>query len=143
MSFDLKIEDGDLRIGSNGDLAVVEHSEKMIQDVLKILMTPLNGNIFFPWYGSPISKSLIGAAFEGKFIAAIATNQIRNALETLKNLQEDQLTGGQFVSSREQIAAIEDISVQRNEVDPRIFRVGITVLSKAFTTTRTNFQLTL
>lgn len=143
MSFDLKIEDGDLQIGTNGDLAVVENSEKLIQDILKILMTPLNGNVFFPWYGSPLSRSLIGSAFEGKFVASIATNQIRNGLETLKNLQEDQLTKGQFVSSREQIAAIQDVTVERNQIDPRRFRVFVSVLSKAFTTTRADFQVTL
>ena len=143
MSFDLKIDTGDLQVSTGGDLAVVEHSDKLIQDILKILMTPINGNRFFPWYGSPLSRSLIGAAFDGKFIASIATNQVRNALDTMKNLQEEQLNGGQFVSSREQIATIQDVTLERDIIDPRKFRVSITVLSKAFTTNRTQFQVTL
>ena len=39
MSFDIKISQGDLAIGSDGDLARVEDTDKLVQDVLKILMT--------------------------------------------------------------------------------------------------------
>lgn len=142
MSFDLKIVDGDLSI-SSGDLATVEHSEKLVQDILKMLMTPINSKVFFPWYGSPISKSLIGSAFEGTFISAIATNQIRNSLETLKNLQEGQVNSGQYVSAREQIGALKNILINRSDVDPRVFRVITEVFNKAFTTVKAGFQVTL
>ena len=48
MSFDLQIKNGDLQIGSNGDVAQVFDTEKLVQDILKILLTQSGANTFFP-----------------------------------------------------------------------------------------------
>lgn len=143
MSYDLKIAGEDITIGANGDLQIVENEEKLIQDILKILFTPLNGNIFFPWYGSPLTKSLIGQVFEFQFIASIATNQLRNALEIIRDLQEQQISEEQFVSASEQIAAIENVEVEQNIVDPRRYRIFVRILNKAFVSVNTNFQVVI
>jgi len=42
----------------------------------------------------------------------------------------------------EQLAAILDISVQRNGLDPRLFEVKIKVLTKAFKKVDTSFTVT-
>ena len=132
MSFDLKIEQGDLKIGNNGDLSIVENSEKLVQDILKILTTDLGANLFFPWYGCPITKSLIGTGYAAVFVRDVATQQLSNSLQTLQRLQENQLQKNQIVSPQEQIAAIQNVSVDRNPSDPRFFSVAVTVLSKSF-----------
>ena len=67
MSYDFKITNGDWTIGSNGDFQKVENTEKLIQDVLKIIIFPLGKNIFFRWYGSPVAKTLVGTAFDMEF----------------------------------------------------------------------------
>jgi len=143
MSFDLKLKQGDLAIGSDGDLAIVENSEKLTQEVLKILTTRIGANPFFPWYGSPIDKSLIGNAFEERFVAAVASNQVRGSLENLQRLQEEELKKGVLITPQEQIAAIQDIDVRRNTVDPRFYSLTLTVLSKAFTRVNTNLTVSL
>lgn len=143
MSFDLKITKGDLRLSDTRDIAIVENSDKLRQEVLKIVATPIGGNQFFPWYGSPIERSLVGTSFETDFISAIATTQLRTSLETLQNLQKEQLKTPQIVTPQEQIAAVQDISVQRNTVDPRFFAIVITVLSKAFRRVQTSLQVSL
>lgn len=143
MSFDLKLTQGDLKLGTNRDLATVENSEKLTQEVLKILATPIGGNSFFPWYGSPIDRSLVGTAYDTQFISAIATTQLRTSLETLQNLQKEQLKTPQIVTPQEQIAAIQDVFVRRNEIDPRFFLVTITILSKAFRRVQTSLRITL
>ena len=143
MSFDLKISQGDLRLSETRDLAIVENSEKLTQDVLKIVTTPIGGNPFFPWYGSPIEQSLVGTSFETQFVAAVATNQLRTSLENLQSLQKEQLKTAQLVTPQESIAAVQDINVHRNTIDPRFFRLTITVLSKAFRRVQTSLQISL
>lgn len=144
MSFDFKLQNADIQIGANGDIATVESSEKLTQDILKIISTPRGGNVFFPWYGSPISQSLVGTAFETKFISAMASEQLRTSLETLQSLQEEQQKDpAQVVTAQEQIAAITNINVSRNVTDPRFFNVTLTVLSKAFRRVQTNLRISL
>jgi phage baseplate assembly protein W len=142
MSFDLKVIGGDLAI-SNGDLATVENSEKLVQDVLKVVTTPIGSNPFFPWYGSPISKSLIGKAYDQNFVADIATTQLRASLETLQKMQLIQMRTDQMVTPQEQIAAIQDVLVRRDSIDPRNFLVTLTVLNKAFRSTQVSLKVTL
>lgn len=141
MSFDLRVVGRDLAIGTNSDLSTIENSEKLIQDVLKIVLTPIGSNPFFPWYGSPITKSLLGTAFEEKFVSAVASNQLRTALETLQNLQREQLKQSQVVTPQEQIAAVQNVIIERNVLDPRFFSVRLTVLNKAFRRAQTAFTV--
>lgn len=140
MSYDLKISAGDLVIGSNRDLEKVEDSDKLIQDILKICLTPLGSNKFHPWYGSPISKSLIGSAFDIELTNTMATSQLRTCLENLQRLQKVQASQ-QRVSAFELLAALQDVRIERNIVDPRFFSVTILALTNALTTIKTQFSV--
>lgn len=142
MSFDLRIKNGDLQISSTGDLQKVEDTEKLIQDILKILSIPLGGNPSFPWYGSSISTSLIGNPFNFQFTSSLTSAQIRDALEILQKLQNIQ-AGRQAVSPAELLAAIQEVRVERNQTDPRYFRVVIKALTKALTSVSTSFDVGL
>ena len=121
MSFDLRIKEGDLAIGSDGDLEILSGVEKLVQDVLKILQTPLGGNPFFPWYGSLVSTALVGSVMDFRFTETAAQQQIRSNLETLQRLQRQQLSNGQKVTADEQLAAVQSVVVKRNTVDPTYF----------------------
>ena len=141
MSFDLLIRNGDLAIGQDGDLAKVEDSDKLIQDVLKILVTPLGSNMFYPWYGSLINKSLIGQAFfEVELLASMGSSQLQNSLETLQRLQQKQAVE-QRVSPFEQIAAVKRVSIERNQVDPRFFLVAVDIATRALSVVNVQFSL--
>lgn len=143
MSFDLKIKNGDLQISNTGDLQKVQDTDKLIQDILKIVTTPLGGNPFFPWYGSSISSSLIGNPFSFQFVGSMASSQIKESLETLRKWQNAQTSSGQTVSPAELLAAIQEVKVERNQIDPRYFRVVIKALTKAFTPAVTAFDVGL
>lgn len=143
MSFDLKIKNGDLQISSTGDLQKVQDTEKLIQDILKIVTTPLGGNPFFPWYGSSISSSLIGNPFSFQFVGNLASSQIRESLETLQKWQTAQTSSGQSVTPYELLAAIQEVKVERNQTDPRYFRVVIKALTKALTPANTALDIGL
>ncbi len=41
MSFDLKLDNGDLRISNTGDITTIRDNEKLLQDAMKILITPV------------------------------------------------------------------------------------------------------
>jgi hypothetical protein len=140
MSFDFKIRDGDLSIGQDGDLTRVEDTEKLIQDILKIVITPMGSNQFYPWYGSRVSKSLIGHVFDFEFLSTVATSQLQNALENLQRLQQEQAKQ-QRVTPFEQLAALRDVRIERNQVDPRFFLVVINAVTRALTEANTTLTI--
>lgn len=131
MSFDLRLFGGNLVI-RNGDFETVEDSDKLVQDVLKLVSTQLGSNPFFPAYGSPISQAMVGTTFDQEFAEDVATQQLRASLERLQELQLDQIRQNQIVTPDEQIAAIENVRVSQARNDPRYYIVNLTVISKAF-----------
>jgi phage baseplate assembly protein W len=140
MSYDLKIINGDLAI-SNGSLTTVENSDKLIQDILKIALTAAGSNPIHPWYGSYISRTLVGNPNYNGIIIQIAKSQLTTALENLKSLQGLQVKSFQPMTADEQIASISDISVMQSQVDPRLFDVVIRVLSKGLKPITTSFTV--
>jgi len=138
MSFDLKISAGDLVINS-GELVTTTNEDKLVQDILKICLTKAGSNLYQPWYGSAIGQSLVGSVLDDNISFTLASSQLQNALENLKKLQELQVISGQKVSPQEQIALISDISIIRNNVDPRLIEVLIKVFNKAFKLVSTGF----
>lgn len=140
MSFDILISNGDLVI-KNGDIATVSGQNKLIQDILKIALTTAGSNVLQPWYGSLISKTLIGSYLSNDIIISVAKSQLQNALDTLKNLQNIQAASGQRVSPSEQISFITNLSIVRNTIDPRLFTVVISVLDRSFGKVSASFNV--
>ena len=140
MSFDLKIINGDLVI-QNGDLRTVTDSEKLIQDILKICLTNVGSNPLNPGYGSFLSRTIIGNPLYTSTIIQIAKSQLTSCLTGLQNLQQQQVQSRQRMTADEQLAAISDISVTRNTIDPRLFNVTIKAISKGFKPITTAFQV--
>lgn len=140
MSFDLKIENGDLVI-SQGSLKTVRDSEKLIQDILKICLTDVGSNPLHPSYGSFLSRSVIGNPMHTDVIVQVATSQINTCLTNLQHLQQIQLKSFQKVSADEQLAAVLGISVIRSAFDPRLFNVKIKCITKGFQPITTAFSI--
>jgi hypothetical protein len=140
MSFDLKLEGGDLVV-KTGQLQTVVDSEKLIQDILKMCLTTAGTNPLHPWYGSFISRTIVGNPMYSSILVQIAKSQLNTALENLKNLQGIQVKSFQRVSADEQISAILDISIIRNQLDPRLFDVKIRALSKGQKPITTAFRV--
>lgn len=141
MSFDLKINKGDLVI-NNGSLGVVVDGEKLLQDILKIALTPAGANPTNPWYGSLISRSVIGSGLDASVVLQVGKSQLENALKTLIELQRQQLRSGQIVTADEQIQSILDISLKRDLSNPTYYNINIRALSKGAKVVNASFQLT-
>lgn len=140
MSFDLKIINGDLVI-NQGDLQQVVDSEKLIQDILKILLTDVGANPLQPSYGSYLSRAVIGTALQNGAITQIAKSQINTCMVNLQKLQMLQVKSMQKVSADEQLAAITGISVIRSTGDPRLFNIKVSGLTKGFQPVTTAFTV--
>lgn len=140
MSYDLKINAGDLVLQS-GDLKKVIDSEKLIQDILKLCLTTAGTNPLIPWYGSFLSRSIIGTAMDEGMLIQIAKSQLTSALENLKSLQDLQIKTFQNVTADEQLASVLDISVLRNINDYRLFDVKIRAITKGLKPTTTTFRV--
>ncbi len=140
MSFDLKISNRDLVI-KDGSLKTVQDSEKLIQDILKMCLTTAGSNPMFPWYGSFLSRSIIGSPQNTSVLIQISKTQLSTALDNLKTLQELQVKSFQRVSADEQISAILDISVNRSQIDPRFIDVKIKALTKGLKPITTAFKV--
>jgi len=132
MSFDLKIVNNDLAIGSDGTLQTVINNEKLQQDVLKAILTPLGSNRFFKWYGSLLSNRVIGQNLPFASMEIEIKRSIEETLNNLMALQKSQAFS-QYVSAGEMIAGIGFIDVVRNEEDPRQFDIYINILTRQLT----------
>lgn len=140
MSYDLKIIAGDLVI-NQGALQQVQDSEKLIQDILKILLTDVGSNPIHPAYGSFLSRSVVGNPMQTSVIVQVAQAQINSCLTNLRQLQQVQLKSFQKVSADEQLAAITGISVVRSAFDPRLFNIKVSGLTKGFKPISTAFTV--
>lgn len=129
MSFDLKIKGGDFFI-TQGKLSVVTDSDKLIQDILKMSLTTAGSNPIHPWYGSFLSRTIIGNPEQSSVVIQMSKTQLNNSLENLKTLQTMQIKSFQRVTPDEQLGAILDISIVRNKIDLRFFDIKIKALTK-------------
>lgn len=143
MSFDFKIKNGDFSIASNGDVSTVSDVDKLIQDILKILMTEYGTNKFHLWYGSLLSANMIGQSFDTTFVSSFIENQIISSLNILQKLQKEQYGKGQKVTPNELLGAIRNVSVLRDLSDPTKFNIGVNVVTKGFLSTTANLQVNI
>ncbi len=140
MSFDLKIVNNDLQINPDGTLQTVRDNEKLIQDILKIILTGAGSNKIFRWYGSTLGTRIIGNILDSTQLETEVSRSIQQALNNLVSLQKTQ-SRTQYVSAGEAIAAIRGVTVLRNEIDPRLYEVGISVLTRKLTIVEETFTL--
>lgn len=142
MSFDLAIINGDLNMLQNGELRTVSNSEKLRQDVLKIILTPLGTNKFHPWYGCVVSDAVIGTNLPDNIIDLDIKTSISDSLERLRVLQSQQIFS-QNVTLAELINVVGAINAYRAAEDYRQVKVDVTVFAKDLTEINEIFSIVL
>lgn len=130
MSFDLKIENGDIKIDVDGSLSLVFDNSKLRQDIIKILLTKLGENKFHPSYGSEIGAINIGYVDDKELLEIDLKASVEESIKTLISLQKSQFLK-QYISPAERIIAILDVSAKRDTIDPRLYSIFITVQTGA------------
>ena len=86
---ELALIQGDVSI-AGGRLSVLERRDKLIQQMMKIIITEKNGK-YFKNYGSEIGR-MIGTAMEPRTSSAFVENEITEALEYYKLIQNRIMT---------------------------------------------------
>lgn len=140
MSFDLKIQNNDISISSGGDVELVRNTDKLVQDVLKIILTPQGSNKYYVWYGSVITSKVVGEVLGSYYTKLEITRAIQESLGNLMTMQQTQALY-QYVSPEETIAAINYIDIGRDETEPRQYNILVSVLTRKMTALETAFQL--
>jgi hypothetical protein len=131
MSFDLKILRGRLVV-ENGDVKPIFDNEKLVQDVIKILLTEEGDNSFHPGYGSRIGALKLGHVGDEDLLVSDLSSSAERAIRKLISIQRAQ-SRRQFLSPGETIIDINNISVSRNDLDPRSYTIFISVLTQELT----------
>ena len=132
MSFDLTIEKGHIKIGSSGAVRIVSGNSKLKQDIVKILLTDLGDNKFHPKYGSHVGALQIGHYADSKLMSLDIETSARNALKNLMALQRSQ-SRRQALTPGETIIDILNVTVKRDDVDPRLYNIFVSVLTQELT----------
>lgn len=142
MSFDLKLVNGDLTLSASKDLDIVKDNEKLYQDMLKIIISPLGSNKIHTWYGSSVNTSLIGNPLSESIFTDAAEQQVISALENLQMLQKTQAKT-QNVSNYERIVSIKYVSVEQSDTDPRLIEVKASVITGGLKNVGIKFFITI
>lgn len=140
MSFDLKIVDNDLIFNVDGSLQTVINNDKLVQDIIKAILTPIGSNRFFKWYGCALGSRVIGEVLDATLTQIEIQRSIQDTLINLISLQKSQART-QYVSAGESIAAIQEILVLKNMEDPRQYEIYVSVLTRKLTMAETTFIL--
>tara|TARA_Y100000310_G_scaffold291390_1_gene319308 strand:+ start:362 stop:793 length:432 start_codon:yes stop_codon:yes gene_type:complete len=135
MSFDLTLERGDIKIKPSGSVDMVIGNAKLRQDIIKILLTELGDNKFHPKYGSHIGSLQIGYHADNKLVSLDLETSARNAIKNLMSLQKSQ-SRKQPLSPGERIVDIVNVSVARDDIDPRLYNIFVSVLTQELTEVR-------
>jgi phage baseplate assembly protein W len=140
MSFDLKLEKGDIRLSKDGSIEIVNGNAKLRQDILKILLTEIGDNKFHPAYGSYVGSLQIGQVADERLVSLDIESSARNAVKNLMSLQRAQ-SRRQGMTPGEMIIDILDVSVARDEVDPRLYNIYVSVLTQSLTEISSNITV--
>lgn len=126
MSFDLRLQNGDIVLGADADFDAVVDSNKLVQDVIKMITTPQGSNKFQQQIGSLINKQLVGQTLSAQNTVSVLQSSVQQALIQLQKLQQAQAQT-QALSPAETIVQINSIDVQRDSVEPRQLNVVLKI----------------
>jgi len=126
MSFDLRLQNGDITLGADADFDTVTNSNKLVQDVIKMITTPAGSNKFQQQIGSLINKRLVGQVLTAQNTITVLQSSVEEALVLLQKLQKAQAQT-QALTPAETIVSINSINVSRDSTEPRQLNVVLKI----------------
>lgn len=132
MSFDIRLVDGDIVLGDTGDVDRVVDSDKLAQDVIKLLNTTIGSDPLNLNYGSPLTSSSIGTIVDSLSIITRTQAVISQGLEQLIATQDMQRSI-QSLSDAETIVDFDTPVVEQDPIEPRQFNIVVNAISKDLT----------
>jgi phage baseplate assembly protein W len=132
MSFDIKVLNGDIEFDGSGNLRTMRNSDKLAQDVIKVLNTPIGTSSLNLGYGSSLTANDIGTAVDVDRVIQQTQASIAQALEQIISLQALQ-QAVQPLTDAETIVDFETPIVEQDSQDPRQFNIAVNALSRDLT----------
>lgn len=132
MSFDIKVLNGDIEFDGSGNLRTMRNSDKLAQDIIKILNTPVGTSPLNLGYGSPLTTNEVGTIVDVDRVIQQTQSSIAQALEQLVALQALQ-QAIQPLTDAETLVDFETPVVEQDSEDPRQFNIAVNALSRDLT----------
>ena len=120
--------ENDYRFDAQGAALMVQDDNLLYQSCLKIILTELKSNIYYPWSGSTL-QTLVGSKVVGGTAAGIKQS-VNNALTTLQNLQNTQAKY-QRITAKERLFSVDNVSVTPAADNPTKFFIEVAVRNYA------------
>lgn len=128
MAFDLRLLDGDISFDAQGNLETVTNTDKLTQEIVKLLHTPKGTNPFDPAYGTSLTEDQIGTIPDKRIIAAKVEEEINSNLQRLIT-EQTKLRTMQPLTKAELLAEVSNVEVSRDKFEPRQWNIIVTVLA--------------
>jgi len=125
VSFDLRIENGDISF-QNGQIETVTNEDKLVQSLVRILLTPLGEVTLRPYYGTNLGGIITRPLLPDFIFITKIEDSVKEALEFLMQQQSIQ-SRYQYVSPGEEIREILSVMAERSPSDPRQINVGVAI----------------
>lgn len=118
--------ENDYRFDAYNNPLMVDGNNLLYQSCLKIILTELRSNIYYPWYGTNLISSIGTKALSGTTVAV--QQAVRTALTNFQNLQAAQ-ANFQRVTAAERLYSIDRVVCTPSPVDPTVYLVEVAVRS--------------
>lgn len=122
MSFDLKIRNGDIFYRA-GAVGLVKDEDKLVQSLIKLILTPIREESLRPDYGTALG-GILGSVMPDYIYLVKIEESIASAIKYMIRQQKAQAVY-QYVSPGEQIRELLSVHVERNPDDTRQIDVRI------------------
>lgn len=116
--------ENDWEYGLQGDTLMVADEDLLVQSCLKMILTRVGSNAYFPTYGTGIVDAI------GRKALSSTASDIRIQVQTaLQVLSRSQATQGKFqqVTLEERLYTVNSVDVRQSADDPTVFLVDVTV----------------
>jgi hypothetical protein len=120
--------ENDYRFDEAGVPRSVENENLLYQACLKILLTELRSNLYYPWYGTTLAAQIGTKSAPGAEASLQQTVQV--ALQSLQSLQTAQARY-QPVSPKERLYAVDAVEVKPLGRDPTVYSIYVAVRNYA------------
>lgn len=120
----------DHQLDRSGRIVTVVFEQKLIQQVIKILMTKLGSNPFASAYGTNIPEIMYSAIRDPAGLVQQLNMEVSLAIEKQRNIHYYQAEV-QHLTQREILDQLMNVEVLRSDNDPRVYLIQVEVSSLA------------
>ena len=126
----------DIGFNQVGQLAEVTSTDRVRQNVSKALLTVIGNNVFNPDYGSTLSF-----AIGEKLTPTIFFKLQQSIINAIQGLIEIQAQEVDTLPADEILLGLNNLSIDIDQIDPRLINIVIDVLVGTFDSVTTNLQM--